>query len=116
MADRLPTFGRTARPLQVKLGRPHDAILRAVGRYRYLSAYQLTRLIYGTQVLKRVMKHASELYHGRYLNRARLPSLTPFGASRSFYCLDQKGYDYLKAGGLAPEGRFKASEEVNRGG
>jgi hypothetical protein len=115
MADRLPTVGRTPRPLQIKIGKPEHAMLVTVGRYRYLSAEQFRRLIWGSKVIKRVMKHASGLYHARYLNRVELPSLTRFGSPLNFYCLDQKGYDYLTADGLQPEGRFKASEEAKRG-
>jgi hypothetical protein len=59
------------------------------------------------------MKHMSELYHSKYVSRVFLPTLSPHGSPRAFYCLDTKGFNHLKSQGLAG-GRFKGTEQVKR--
>jgi hypothetical protein len=114
MPTRLPRYSRTPTPLKILIGRPEHLFMQALGRFRYLTAEQFTRLLYGTNVLPYVRKHLTELYHARYIERVFPPIEPGQGSSKAVYCLDQKGYDYLKERGLAPEGRFRASEEKKR--
>jgi hypothetical protein len=85
-----------------------------VARFRYLSAVQQARLLYQLSSLQYVRAHLAKLYHGRYLQRIFLPTVTPHGSSAAVYCLDNRGYGCLRAQGAEPRGRFRASEQVER--
>jgi hypothetical protein len=89
-------------------------MLLAIARFHYLSAIQLTRLLFSPGSLTYVRRHVMELFHGGYLRRVFLPTITPMGSSRAIYCLDAKGYRYLKPRGLAPHGRFRPDEDATR--
>jgi hypothetical protein len=88
-------------------------LLVALGRYTYLSAPELTRLLYGTKILKFVMGHLSWLYNNGYAERVFLPAKGR-GRALAIYTLTNKGYSYLKQQGLEPQGRFRASEQAER--
>jgi len=102
------------------VGRPKHLLLQAVGRFDYLTADQLTRLVYGSKVLNYVRDHLKELYQDRYLERLYLypdfddPSASPYGSPLAVYCLASKGIAYLrKMGGTFPQ-RFNPSEQARR--
>src|SRR4051812_49148586 len=93
---RLPRFERVARFRPVTIGRPKHLILAAIGRYHYLSAPQLTRLLYADGSLTFVRHHLMELFHARFLQRLYLRTSTPHGSPLAIYALDRRGYAYLK--------------------
>lgn len=111
---RLPRYTRVATYPPIHIGRPKQQILTAVGRFQYLSAMQVARLLFSVGSLTYVRRHLMELFHAAYLRRIFLPTITPLGSSRAIYCLDRKGYRHLKATGMAPEGRFHADEQPTR--
>lgn len=114
MSQRLPKYHRAEHFPDVAIGRPKHLILEAVGRYHYLSADQLARLLFSPGSLTYVRDHLKELFHARYLSRLFPPTLAPRGAHKAVYTLDRRGYAYLKGQGLEPPGRFRPSENAER--
>ncbi len=111
---RLPRYTRADRYPPLQLGRPHCLLLGALGRFHYLSAPQLTRLLYSPGSLTYVQEHLKRLFHAHYVERVYLPTITPHGSSLAVYTLASEGIAYLKRAGLAPEGRFRPSEQAHR--
>lgn len=112
--SRLPRYRRVDNYPPITIGRPHRAIVEAVGRFHYLSAVQITLLLYSPASLTYVLDRCKALFHSGYVRRIYLPKATPAGSSRAIYALDAKGYRYLRSWGLAPAGRFRPSEEGQR--
>ncbi|MCL5959437.1 MAG: replication-relaxation family protein [Chloroflexi bacterium] len=112
--QRLPRYRRAAGFADIRIGRPERLILEALGRFHYLSAPQLTRLLFSPSSLSYTQEHLKRLFHASYLQRLFLPTPTPFGSSPAIYTLDKKGFAYLKAGDVAPIGRFRSTEQAKR--
>ncbi|TAK30920.1 MAG: hypothetical protein EPO21_18440 [Chloroflexota bacterium] len=111
---RLPRFRRAEGYPQIRIGRPEQLILCALGRFHFLSAPQLTRLLFSQGSLTYTREHLKRLFHAGYVQRLFLPTPTPSGSSPAIYALDKKGFGYLKALSAAPKGRFRASEQGQR--
>ena len=91
-------------------------LLQAIGRYEYLSAVQLTKLLYGNS-LTLVQANLSELLAAQFVQAlpySPVTSVSPGGRVRRVYTLDQGGHDYLKTLGIVPAGRFRTSERAKR--
>jgi hypothetical protein len=112
-SKRLPRYRRLAN-YQTRIGRPEHKILAVVASFHYLSALQVTSLLFADTSLKYVRESLKELYQGQYLQRVYLPRITPQGSSLAIYCLDKKGLAYLRKVGLAPGGRLHTKEEAER--
>src|SRR6478672_13780202 len=111
---RVPRFSRDPNYPPITINHSKHQLLQAVGRYTYLTAPQLTRLLYSQGSLTFVQEQLSQLYQAKYLERLYPYPTTPKGAPLAAYCLDNLGYQYLKEAGVAPEGRFRASDQGKR--
>src|SRR5688500_12470664 len=98
----------------MKIGRPKHLILTAVGRFQYLSSFQLARLLFSPTSLTYAQKHVAELVKESYVRRIFLPTATPRGRPRTFYTLSSKGYQYLNDKSIHPPVRFKDIDEPYR--
>jgi hypothetical protein len=85
--------------------RPKHNLLLAINRFYYLSAPQLTRLVYGSKVLKYVRGQLRELRAEEYVQPVYLPRTTPGGKSLAIYCLAQNGVRYIRRNGVTPATR-----------
>lgn len=110
----LPRYRRAEGYPEIRIGRPEHLILDALARYHYLTAPQLTRLLFSPTSLTYTQEHLKGLFHAGYTQRLYLPTPTPCGSSLAIYALDKKGFAYLKAKDAAPGGRFRTSEQQNR--
>lgn len=113
-SNRLPRYRRAPHFSKVKIGRPKQLILQSFTRFDYLTAPQLTRLLFSPGSLTYVQAHLKDLFHAGYLSRLFLPSTTPYGSSLAIYTLDGKGHRYLRAMGAIPAVRFRARERAQR--
>ena len=107
MASRRPS---PAQPYPIN--RTKDKLLRAIARYEYLSARQLTRLLYGNSETM-VERNLSQLLADRYLQFVPYKDIRddrPGGRPRRIYRLAQLGYDYVRSLGITPAGRFRAGD------
>lgn len=111
---RLPRYQRVADYPHFEIGRPKHLILEAVGRFHYLSAPQLTRLLFSPSSLTYTQRHLKDLYQSEYLNRVFLPTATPQGSSLAIYCLDKRGISFLRGTDKDTPRRFRPSEEAQR--
>jgi hypothetical protein len=111
---RLPRYYRVEKYPPIRIGRPKRLILEAIGKFHYLTAQQSTLLLFSSGSLTYTQDHLKELFHAGYVRRIFLPKSTPLGSSLAIYALDNAGYRYLQGLGLAPEGRFRPSEQAKR--
>lgn len=95
-------------------GRSKRSILEALGRFHYLTAEQLARLLFSPRSVTYVYEHSRWLCEEGFLRRVPLPRVSAMGSSKNVYALDRKGYRFLEALGCAPEGRFRPAEEAVR--
>lgn len=98
------------------MNRPQHMILKAVGRFQYLSNDQLRRFVYGSSVLKYVQDATSKLVKEQLLQPLYLPTLSPHGRPRTFYSLTDQSYKLLDDRTLPPPPRFKNKLEPFRHG
>src|SRR6266540_2198372 len=96
MASRLPKYRRVRDYPAFPIGRAKHQLLASIARFDYLSAPQLTRLLYSPTSLTYVQDHLKDLYQGGYLQRVYLPTVSPFGSSLAIYALDRQGMAHLK--------------------
>lgn len=103
-------------PGKVPLGVAEDAILRAVGRYHYLSARQTTRaLVYSPGSLTLIQSKLKRLVDAGFLQRIFLPRANQHaGSSPLVYSLASRGRHYLQDMGLSAPSRQRPSEEAER--
>lgn len=80
---------------KVYLRRSEHLIVVSVGRLRYLSSFQLDRLLYGTS-LSHVQAACSNLLKVGLLDKLELPRYSQGGRNRRIYYLTQAGVNYLK--------------------
>lgn len=92
-------------------------ILSCLAQYQYLSAVQLTRLLYGKS-LKMVQQNLAELLADGYVQFVPYwpPSVRVLrgGRARRIYTFDRAGYAYVKGLRDNPAGRFRPSERSKR--
>lgn len=106
-------FPRTSlsvqQPRAHTITRPHDRILQALGRFHYLTAKQLTRLLFTPGMTRDVQRWLSELTLMRYVASEEGFSQ---GAGRPprIYWLDRAGREYVSALGLWVPDRYRRSE------
>jgi hypothetical protein len=109
----LPRFRRAAEYPSVAIDRPKHQLLVAIGRYAYLTAEQLRRLLYGKSI-NFVRGHLTQLFHSGYLERTALHHGGFGGSALPVYTLTAKGDTYLRSAGIPPRGRSRPSERANR--
>jgi Replication-relaxation len=91
------------------IGKPHDRILRALGRLHFLTAKQLTRLLYTPSQLRDVQGYADELEEAGYV--IALTGYTQsVGRPPNIYTLDRLGREYVAALGIWVPSRFRPKE------
>ena len=90
--------------------RAHDRILRALGRLHYLTAKQLTRLLFTPGMTRDVQRWLSDLKLKRYVASEEGFSR---GAGRpaAIYALDRGGREYVAALGIWLPDRHRRSEQ-----
>jgi hypothetical protein len=98
----------------MRVNLPKHRILEAVGKFQYLSALQLTTLLFSRGSHTYTQENVSQLKEWGYLNQLHIPTLTSYGRPRAFYCLSDKGYKYLGDPTLPNPPRFKDSTEPYR--
>lgn len=98
----------------MKVNLPKHRILQAIGKFQYLSAFQLTRLLFSEGSQTYTWENVSALRKAEYVAQLELPSLTKFGRPRAFYCLTSKGYRYLDDPTLPDPPRFRSTNEPYR--
>jgi hypothetical protein len=96
----------------VKVNRPKHLILEAVGKFQYLSAFQLARYQFSPTSLTYVQANVAELIAAGYLKKLDLPNIK--GRPRAFYALSSKGYSYLEDPSVPTPPRFKDADEPYR--
>jgi hypothetical protein len=107
---RLGRYQRAENYPPITIGKSEHQLLEAVARFGYISAWQLTRLLYSPASKTFVQQKLEGLYHHAYVERIPVPPATARGGtSLPAYCLDRKGWDYLKGLGLV-EGKHKSAE------
>ena len=115
---RLPRYQRVANHPPIRIGRREQLILEAVAKYSYLTATQITSLLYSPKSLTYVRGTAQGglqgLFHAKFLRRLFLPTTTLHGAPPAIYALDGKGFAHLKAQGIEPKGKYRPSDEGQR--
>lgn len=115
MPVRFPRYSRIEQSPKITINKSRHRLLEAIGKFSYLSAYQLTHLLYSKGALQNVRDNLKLLYQARYVRRVYLPHLSRHrGSPLAVYCLDRLGYQYLKSHGLAPEGRFSPNENAEK--
>jgi DNA-binding MarR family transcriptional regulator len=98
---------------QLALDYPEDRLLRAVGRYHFLTVYQLLRLLGYKQGTKRtVEKRLAALEASGHLIRKRGYTQGP-GQAPAIFVLGPEGRDYLKKS-LPLRRRFRPSDTWRR--
>ena len=92
---------------------PKQRIVEAIGRFRYLTAEQLARLLYSPNSVTFVYEHCRRLLDEGYLDHLELPRLSNEGRLKRVYCLGPRGARYLAA---RDDGtmRFRPAEERER--
>ncbi|MEO8716196.1 MAG: replication-relaxation family protein [Acetobacteraceae bacterium] len=83
----------------------------ALSRYFYLTAKQVTRLVYAETSLTRVQMLLKELTDDGYCQRLFLPRPTPHGRVPAVYTLGRLGRTYLAATGVDVPVRLRPSAE-----
>jgi hypothetical protein len=88
------------------LGESSEAVLRAVHFYRYMTALDVTHLLYSPRSITRVrsllakMCGGEDFLGGEYLYRFRVPNVTGGNAER-IYILGSRGREFLESEGLS---------------
>lgn len=91
----------------------HDRILKeAFYRFHFLTAPQVTRLLYSMGTIKTVQAHLKKLSDASYLHSFHLP--TPQGQRPFVYCLGRKGKKYLEQVGLETAVYYLPSEQEQK--
>jgi hypothetical protein len=98
-----------ARSDAANITRSHDRILQALGRLHYLTAKQLTRLLFTPGMTRDVQRWLSELTLMRYVASEEAFSQ---GAGRPplIYWLDRAGREYVAKLGMWVPDRYRRSE------
>ncbi len=78
-----------------------EKVLKAVGRYFYLTAEQLTRLLFSPNSHTYTSEILTKLTRARYLERTVMPRETEFGRAKSVWSLMGKGRSHLEGLGIA---------------
>lgn len=78
----------------------HEAILKSLYSYYYLTAKQVCRLHYSPGSFTRVEKLLKELRDNGYIQWNFLPVKRRFGSSPAYYMLAKRGVSYLRRLGL----------------
>jgi hypothetical protein len=97
-------------PKALSLSGVEDALVRAVYDFHFLTAEQVTHLMYSQGSVWYVRLLLRGLYMRGYLHRLRLPSAAP-GNTAFVYTLGRRGISYLTGAGIADFHRFRPSEQ-----
>lgn len=91
-----------------------QAILRAVGRYHYLTAAQLSRLLYPklSDENRYSQRRLKRLADGKYLLRLRALPMPRYGSPPHIFTLGRRGRAYLTDLGLSLPSYYRPSEEA----
>jgi Replication-relaxation len=91
----------------------HDRILKqAFYPFHFLTAPQVTRLLYSMGTIKTVQAHLKKLADASYLHSFHLP--TPEGQRPFVYCLGRRGKKYLEDEGLDTAVYYLPSEQEQK--
>lgn len=88
----------------------NDCILRALATYHYLTAEQVTRLLYARSSLTTAQTHLKALTDRGYCLRRPLPLPIHAGSAAYVYLLGPKGRSYAARLGLDVPARFRPSD------
>lgn len=91
MATRLPRYERVSDYPKIRIGRPKHLLMMTLARFGYLSAEQLTALLYSPSSLGFVREHLKELFHAEYVKRKFIANPVPYGSPLAIHVLDSKG-------------------------
>lgn len=83
-------------PAQYAPNASDDKVLRAVGRYHYLTSEQLTRLLFSPKSGSYTSEILTRLTRERYLERTIMPREGEWGRAKSVWSLVGKGRIYLE--------------------
>src|SRR5689334_6137965 len=84
---------------------PQHNLVLAINRFHFVSAPQLTRLVYGTKVLRYVRDLLKAMRQEGLTQHVYLPRTGPGGKSLAIHCLDRQGSKYLRKLGITPSTR-----------
>jgi hypothetical protein len=104
----VPAQPRTAPAVTAPTGTADDRILRAIGRYHFLTATQVTRLLYRPGSKRDVEKRLAGLVKRGYL--LALPGYSQRGRPPAIYTLDRQGRGYVEGLGIPVRARFRPAE------
>lgn len=91
--------------MSIFLPKPQERLLTALSRFRYLSAFQLKRLLY-PNALSYVQGHLSKLFANECVQRIPMPRFAIGGRPLQIYALTAKGMKYLADIGV-PSPRYR---------
>jgi Replication-relaxation len=89
----------------------HLRILTAIFHHHYMTAEQVTRLLYSQGNASTVRSYLPHLEKAGYLATRYLHRTTPLGSLPKLYTLDRRGFNVLKKQGLDMPKRFRRLEE-----
>ncbi len=82
-------------------GLSDEKVLRAIGRYFYLTAEQITRLLFSPNSHTYTSEILTRLTRERYLERTVMPRESEFGRGKSVWSLMGKGRSFLEGLGIS---------------
>jgi hypothetical protein len=99
---------------KLALRQHHVNILSAIFYHPYITAEQLTRLLYSKGSASRVRGLLPQLETAGYITSRYLPRATPYGSLPKLYLLDLDGFNFLKKQGFDMPKRFRRLEEEDK--
>lgn len=97
-------------PAIAAVGPADQPLLAALGRYFYLTAAQLTRLLYAPTSHKYAQARIKRLADAGYVQRLFLPRPTRTGSAPLVYTLARKGLNLLVEWGIDVDRRYRPAE------
>ena len=97
-------------PAVAALGPADQPLIAALGRYFYLTAAQLTRLLYAPTSHKYAQARIKRLADVGYVQRLFLPRPTRTGSAPLVYTLSRKGLNLLVEWGIDVDRRYRPAE------
>ncbi|KAA3595841.1 MAG: hypothetical protein DWQ06_16615 [Calditrichaeota bacterium] len=89
----LPKFSRGETPPKIILQKRDIDLLEALGKYRYLTTSQISKLIFPGKHEQGARRRLTKLYHNKYIDRLFLES--GFVLGEAVYFLDRDGYKVI---------------------
>lgn len=92
-----------------------EVILKAIGTLHYLTAEQVTQLLYSKTSLTYARERLKRLADAEYLQRTYATKAVPVGRAKTVYRLGSRGIRYLRAAGMPIEERYRPSDHRTHG-